>query len=71
MELKDFREQIDSLDRDLVRLFFQRMELAGQIGDYKRERTLPGRNRSWRPWKRTARPPCGASCGSYIVKSLP
>ena len=41
MELKDFREQIDSLDRDLVRLFLQRMELAGQIGDYKRERGLP------------------------------
>ena len=33
MELKDFREQIDAVDRELVRLFLQRMELAGQIGD--------------------------------------
>ena len=41
MELKDFREQIDAVDRELVRLFLQRMELAGQIGDYKRERGLP------------------------------
>ena len=41
MELKDYREQIDAVDRELVQLFLRRMELAGQIGDYKREQGLP------------------------------
>ena len=40
MELKDYRLAIDALDQELTALFLRRMELAGQIGDYKRERGL-------------------------------
>lgn len=41
MELKDYREQIDRIDGELVRLFEQRMELAAQIAAYKRAHDLP------------------------------
>ncbi len=44
MEQKDlsvYREKIDHIDRELVRLFAERMEVAGEIGTYKREMGLP------------------------------
>ena len=37
MELKDYREQIDSIDNDIVRLFQERMNVAGNIARYKKE----------------------------------
>ena len=41
MELKDYRAQMDALDQELSGLFLRRMELAGQIGDFKRQQGLP------------------------------
>ena len=41
MELKDIREQIDSIDDQLVRLFVNRMELSAQVADYKKANHLP------------------------------
>ncbi len=41
MELTDLRNQIDSIDDELVRLFGQRMEVAARIADYKKENKLP------------------------------
>ena len=36
MELNELREQIDRIDRDLVSLFLQRMNVAADIAEYKR-----------------------------------
>ena len=44
MEKKDlsvYREKIDGIDKELVRLFAERMEVAEAIGSYKREMGLP------------------------------
>ena len=44
MEKKDlsvYREKIDGIDQELVRLFAERMEVAREIGEYKREMGLP------------------------------
>ncbi len=41
MDLTELRQQIDGIDQELVRLFAQRMEVAAQIGDYKKEHGLP------------------------------
>ena len=41
MELEDYRKQIDELDQQLLKLFCQRMDLASEIGAYKREHHLP------------------------------
>lgn len=41
MDLKDMREQIDQIDRELVKLFVKRMQLSAQIAAYKQERGLP------------------------------
>lgn len=40
MELKDSRQEIDAIDEQLVGLFRRRMEIAQQIGEYKRENGL-------------------------------
>lgn len=40
MELKDYRDQIDRIDGELVRLFGERMELAAQIAAYKKAHGL-------------------------------
>lgn len=40
MELKDYRDQIDRIDGELIRLFAKRMELAAQIAAYKKEHGL-------------------------------
>lgn len=41
MELKDYREQLDKLDDEMVQLFTRRMELCAQIAGYKKENRLP------------------------------
>ena len=41
MELSDYREQIDRIDRQLVALFAQRMETSAGIAACKKERGLP------------------------------
>lgn len=41
MDLQDLRLEIDKIDDALVQLFCQRMEVAAQIADYKKENGLP------------------------------
>ena len=41
MELKELRGKIDAIDHQLVDLFVQRMEIASQIADHKKEHHLP------------------------------
>lgn len=41
MELKDYRDQLDNIDDQLVALFQQRMETVKQIADYKKEHHTP------------------------------
>ena len=41
MDLNELRGQIDQIDDQLVKLFGQRMEIAAQIADYKKENKLP------------------------------
>jgi len=41
MELKDYRDQIDKIDDELVRLFTQRMNISARIADFKKENNLP------------------------------
>ncbi len=41
MDLKELRLEIDKIDDELVKLFCQRMEVAAQIADYKKEQSLP------------------------------
>ncbi len=46
MDLKQLRDQIDSIDEQLVQLFTQRMEIAAQVAEYKRANGLPILNRT-------------------------
>ena len=41
MDLQDMRNQIDSIDEELVKLFCQRMDLSAQVADYKKANDLP------------------------------
>ena len=41
MDIQELRGQIDLIDDELVRLFCQRMNVAAQIADYKKEHGLP------------------------------
>ena len=41
MDITEIREQIDSVDNELVQLFKKRMALSAQIADYKKEHNLP------------------------------
>ena len=41
MDLKDYRDQIDTIDDDLVRLFVKRMEISAKVADYKKEHNMP------------------------------
>lgn len=41
MDLSQLRSQIDEIDDELVKLFGQRMNVAAQIADYKKENKLP------------------------------
>lgn len=41
MELSELRQQIDSIDAELVRLFAQRMNISEQVATYKKDHNLP------------------------------
>ena len=41
MELKDYRDQLDRIDGQLVSLFKERMETVKSIADYKKEHNTP------------------------------
>lgn len=41
MDITDFREEIDRLDRELLRIFNERAALALKIGEIKKEFDIP------------------------------
>lgn len=41
MDIQDMRKEIDAIDDQLVKLFVQRMNVAAQIANYKKENNLP------------------------------
>ncbi len=41
MEIEALRGQIDSIDRELVELFKQRMQVSADIAKYKKDNNLP------------------------------
>jgi len=41
MDISELRKEIDRLDRQLVHLFVERMHIAEQVAQYKKERDLP------------------------------
>lgn len=41
MDIKELRKQIDTIDDQLVELFVRRMQVAQEIGAYKKENHLP------------------------------
>jgi len=41
MDLQDFRQQIDKIDDDLICLFQKRMDISGEIAQYKRLNNIP------------------------------
>ena len=41
MDLNKLRDQIDSIDTELVQLFAQRMDIAAQVADYKKDHNIP------------------------------
>ena len=40
-DLSELRVEIDSIDRQIVELLKQRMAVANEVAEYKRERDLP------------------------------
>ena len=41
MELSELRIQLDKINNDLLELFIKRMEIAGQVAEYKRINNMP------------------------------
>ena len=41
MDLNELRTEINTIDDDILQLFLRRMELAGQVAEYKRANDLP------------------------------
>lgn len=41
MELKEYREQLDRIDAQLIALFRERMETVERIAEYKKEHGMP------------------------------
>ena len=41
MDLNELRNKIDNIDTELVRLFTERMDIAGQVADYKKANNQP------------------------------
>ena len=41
MDIRELRQEIDEIDKELVDLFTRRMELSAQVADYKKENNLP------------------------------
>ena len=63
MNLQELREKMDEVDGQLVQLIEQRMDIAGQIADYKKENHLPvldaaKSGKSWRGSRRRPGPIC-------------
>ena len=46
MDISDYRNKIDQLDEELLRLFTERMTISGEIAEYKRENSLPVLNKN-------------------------
>ena len=40
-DLEELRGQLDRIDQQMVDLFRERMELSGQVAEYKREKGIP------------------------------
>ena len=38
--LDKYRKEIDNIDKEIVKLFEQRMEISSKIGDYKKDNNL-------------------------------
>ena len=41
MDLKQYRDKIDGIDRQLIELFTERMKASAKIADYKKINNLP------------------------------
>ena len=41
MDITELRNKIDNIDTELVKLFTERMNIAAQVADYKKENNLP------------------------------
>ena len=41
MELNELRKQIDKVDKQMAKLYEERMDIVKQIGNYKKEHNLP------------------------------
>ena len=41
MDIQDLRNEIDTIDDQLVKLFAQRMDVASRIADFKKENNMP------------------------------
>lgn len=41
VDIKNLRNEIDSIDTEMKKLFKRRLEIAKQIGEYKKERDIP------------------------------
>ena len=41
MDLNELRNEINQIDDEILNLFLRRMDVAGQVADYKREHGLP------------------------------
>ena len=41
MELQELRKEIDRVDREIVKLYLERMEIADRIGAWKKENGVP------------------------------
>ena len=41
MDINELRQQIDSIDRQIVDLYCKRMDVARAVGKYKQENNLP------------------------------
>ena len=57
LDLNTLREEIDAIDRDIVKLFCSRMEISGKVSAYKAARTGRGKGAaeagpgSWSGWR--------------------
>ena len=41
MEIQELRNEIDSIDQELVKLFCRRMDVSAQVAEYKKENNMP------------------------------
>ena len=40
-EIAEMRADIDAIDAELLRLLVRRMDVSGEVGEYKQQRSLP------------------------------